>query len=156
MGEQPAPMCRFLATKSTAPVRLRDLILKPAHSIIKQSEDSRLRLDQSPVNADGFGVGWYDQSEDDASDVSDSNTPCIFLAITPAWSNRNLHRLADKVRSQLIFAHVRAATQAPLSEENCHPWSYGSLLWMHNGLIGGWSRKKRHLQALLSDEFYNF
>lgn len=101
-------------------------------------------------------VGWYDQSEDDASDVSDSNTPCIFLAITPAWSNRNLHRLADKVRSQLIFAHVRAATQAPLSEENCHPWSYGSLLWMHNGLIGGWSRKKRHLQALLSDEFYNF
>ena len=49
-------MCRFLATKSTAPVRLRDLILKPAHSIIKQSEDSRLRLDQSPVNADGFGV----------------------------------------------------------------------------------------------------
>ena len=30
----------------------------PAHSIIRQASDSRLRLDAMSLNADGFGVGW--------------------------------------------------------------------------------------------------
>jgi len=47
-----------------------------------------------------------------------------------AWSNLNLHRLADKTKSKLVFAHVRASTTGALSEENCHPWTYGSLTWM--------------------------
>jgi glutamine amidotransferase len=73
-----------------------------------------------------------------------------------AWSNRNLARLAQKVSSPLIFAHVRAATGASLSEENCHPFNYGALLWMHNGHIANFPKLKRKLQNALNDEIYNF
>ena len=36
-------------------------------------------------------------------------TPCVFTSITPAWNNENLNRLANKLESGLVFAHVRAA-----------------------------------------------
>ncbi|EFP93124.2 hypothetical protein PGT21_016143 [Puccinia graminis f. sp. tritici] len=141
-------MCRLLIFKGE-PIGLSHLITKPSHSIINQAFDCRLRLDARPVNADGFGVGWYDTELEDS-------VPCVFQAITPAWSNRNLHRLAEKIRSPLVFAHVRASTTGALSEENCHPWIYGSLLWMHNGNISGFTKIKRHLQNELSEEFFHF
>ncbi|GAA6064083.1 hypothetical protein JCM10212_002725 [Sporobolomyces blumeae] len=99
-------MCRLLVVKADEPIQLANLLTKPAHSIINQASDSRLRLDSGSINADGFGVGWYDQ---DASTPG----PCIF-----PWSNLNLHRLADKIKSPLVFAHVRASTTGALSEEN--------------------------------------
>lgn len=70
---------------------------------------------------DGFGVGWYDSEPS----VQEQNavTPCIFTSVTPAWNNVNLVRLAEKIRSPLIFAHVRASTSGSVSESNCHPWS---------------------------------
>lgn len=44
-------MCRFLLFKGKHSVRLCDLITKPGHSIIKQSYDSRLRVDDvRPLN----------------------------------------------------------------------------------------------------------
>lgn len=42
-----------------------------------------------------------------------------------------------------------------LSEENCHPWRYHNLLWMHNGCIADFRLIVRKLQADLSDEFYH-
>jgi len=141
-------MCRLLIFKGE-PIGLSHLITKPSHSIINQAFDSRLRLDARPVNADGFGVGWYDTE-------LENSVPCVFQAITPAWSNRNLYRLAEKIRSPLVFAHVRASSTGALSEENCHPWMYGSLLWMHNGHIPGFTKIKRHLQNELSEEFFQF
>ncbi|CAG8444146.1 14940_t:CDS:2 [Gigaspora rosea] len=88
------------------------LITRPAHSIINQSFDSRLRLDTLPVNGDGFGVGWYQ------SNPNTTSTPCIFTSITPAWNNQNLSRLAEEIQSSLVFAHVRASTTGALSETN--------------------------------------
>lgn len=85
-------MCRFLVVKSTKPILLAQILTAPAHSIINQASDSRLRLDARSINADGFGVGWYPTEEEQ----DEENKPCIFRMITPAWSNRNLHRLADK------------------------------------------------------------
>lgn len=70
---------------------------------------------------DGFGVGWYD-NEPQEND-QESITPCIFTSVTPAWNNINLVRLAEKIRSPLVFAHVRASTSGSVSETNCHPWS---------------------------------
>lgn len=111
---------------------LCNLITKPAHSIINQSFDNRLRLDmRRPVNGDGFGVGYYPEER------ANCDGPAIFTAITPAWSNMNLERLANKTRSSLVFAHVRASTSGALAEINCHPWSYHSLMWMHNGRVLG-------------------
>lgn len=69
------------------------------------------------VLGDGFGVGWYDSEPDEGS-----ATPCIFTSVTPAWSNSNLVRLAERIKSPLLFAHVRASTSGAVTEANCHPW----------------------------------
>lgn len=56
-------------------------------------------------------------------------------------NNENLNRLALKIRSPLMFAHVRAAYPGmPVSEQNCHPFMFNNYLWMHNGVIAGFAK----------------
>ena len=65
--------------------------------------------------------------------------PGVFTSISPAWNNDNLFRLSNKIRSSLVFAHVRAASLGSLvSESNCHPFAVGKYMFMHNGCVGGW------------------
>ncbi|ANZ74086.1 BA75_00656T0 [Komagataella pastoris] len=149
-------MCRFLIFKGEEPMLLANLLTRPAHSIINQSFDSRLRVDmRRPMNGDGFGVGYYTEEDDDNDcDAHDSDGPCVFRAITPAWNNLNLERLADKTRSRLTFAHVRASTYGVLSETNCHPFTYHNIMFMHNGGIGNFSKVKRKLINHIDDEYF--
>lgn len=133
---------------------LSNLLTKPAHSIINQSFDSRLRIDQQPINGDGFGVGYY-TLEDEENEVESGKVsgPCVYKAITPAWNNLNLQRLSEKTRSRLIFAHVRASTYGVLSETNCHPFTYHNFMFMHNGGVSNFNRIKRRLLDQIDDEF---
>ncbi|PWZ01654.1 N-terminal nucleophile aminohydrolase [Testicularia cyperi] len=146
-------MCRLLVFKGADPIQLCHLVTRPAHSIINQAFDSRLRLDATrAVNGDGFGVGWYDSSPD----AELGEAPCIFTSVTPAWNNQNLQRIAEKIKSPLVFAHVRASTVGALSETNCHPWRYGRLMWMHNGQISDFPRIKRKVLASLPEQLFLF
>lgn len=139
-------MCRFIVYAGQEIV-LADLIINPKHSLINQSFQSQERCE--PLNGDGFGVGWYVPHL--------SAEPGIFVATTPAWSNRNLRRVSDKIVSPLIFAHVRAASRGlPVSEFNCHPFQYRHMMWMHNGRIDNFVKIKRKLRAVLRDDLYNF
>ena len=138
-------MCRFLCYKGP-PVLLADLLYRPRHSLILQSFKATDRPE--PLNGDGFGVGWY------ATDIAP--TPCVFRSLTPAWSNQNLHRLSEHVRSGCFFAHVRAASPGmSVCEANCHPFQHGRFLWMHNGTIEGFWQIRRRLRTSLPDQFYN-
>lgn len=124
---------------------MSDLLTKSEQSLIQQS--FKAREHHEPLNGDGFGVGWYVPEID--------LEPCVFTSVQPAWSNRNLHRLAEKIRSTCFFAHVRAATPGlAVSEANCHPFQYDRFLWMHNGSINGFTKIKRRLRASLSDQMY--
>lgn len=139
-------MCRFVAYTGGA-ILMAELLTRPKNSLIKQSYKSHKRSE--PLNGDGFGVGWYTPQIDP--------TPSLFTSITPAWSNQNLHRLAQKISSSCILAHVRAASPGMLvSEVNCHPFQYGRYLWMHNGAIAQFLKIKRQLRRSLKDELYNF
>ncbi|KAL3232412.1 putative glutamine amidotransferase DUG3 [Nakaseomyces bracarensis] len=145
-------MCRFLIFKGKEPIRLSHLLTRPAHSIINQSFDSRLRLDRRrPINGDGFGVAYYPLDKE-----LEEDGPCLFKAITPAWNNQNLETLAEKTKSSLVFAHVRASTYGVLSETNCHPFTYHNLCFMHNGGISNFKRIKRRLLNHIADEYLNF
>ncbi|EGN92925.1 hypothetical protein SERLA73DRAFT_190285 [Serpula lacrymans var. lacrymans S7.3] len=144
-------MCRFVIYKGTSPVQLSHLLTRPCHSIINQAFDSRLRLDRRrPINGDGFGVGWYDSVKDEEL----GSQPCMFTSVTPAWNNANLVRLAEKIKSPLVFAHVRATTAGSLSLDNCHPFVFKKLMFMHNGGIADFPSIKRRLQRDLSDEIF--
>lgn len=138
-------MCRFLVYKGHE-MFMSDLLIHAEQSLIQQSFKSRER--EEPLNGDGFGVGWYTREID--------LVPCVFTSIQPAWSNRNLHRLADKTKSDLFFAHVRAATPgSSVSELNCHPFQCDRYLWMHNGAIAEFPRLKRRLRESLGDAAYD-
>lgn len=138
-------MCRFFAYKGRE-IFMSDLLLKAEQSLILQSFKAKER--KEPLNGDGFGVGWYDHDIDPA--------PCVFTSTQPAWSNRNLFRLSEKIRSSCFFAHVRAATRgAYVSEFNCHPFQHEQFLWMHNGKIADFDKIKRKLRESLYDGYYN-
>lgn len=138
-------MCRLLAYKG-APIVMDKLLYEPRNSIIHQSFDAREI--EEPLNGDGFGVGWY------ATDCAPG--PAVLVSVTPAWSNRNLKAIAPRIRSNCIFAHVRAASFGDTSEANCHPFHFGPYLMMHNGSIEGFEQIKRPLRRQLSDEIYSW
>jgi predicted glutamine amidotransferase len=82
--------------------------------------------------------------------------PFYFSYLSCAVLQINLKRFATKIRSPLIFAHVRAAYPGMLvSEANCHPFQFGRFLWMHNGGIGKYTSVARTLRESLRDELYN-
>jgi glutamine amidotransferase len=138
-------MCRFLCYTGN-PIMLADLLYRPGNSLILQSYKAKERSE--PLNGDGFGVGWY-QPETGPS-------PCVFTSLTPAWSNRNLQRLAGHIKSPCFFAHVRAASPGmQVAETNCHPFQYARYLWMHNGGIAGFRQIKRRLRQSLPDHLYH-
>lgn len=147
-------MCRFLVYLGLPhrPVLMADAVLHPENSIVRQSYECRERFDESFVlpnqlNADGFGVGWYS--------LGVSPEPTFFTSTLPAWNNKNLWRLSEKVSSTLLFAHVRAATPgSAVTETNCHPFSYGPYLFMHNGGISDFGALKRRIIAELGDRVY--
>lgn len=140
-----AKVCRFLCYVGNE-VLLSDLLYRPKNSLILQSYKAKER--NEPLNGDGFGVGWY------APEISE--TPCVFTSLTPAWSNQNLHRLAEHIKSPCVFAHVRAASPGMrVAEQNCHPFQYGRYLWMHNGGIEGFDQIKRRLRSSLPDHLYH-
>ena len=109
-------MCRLMVYLGT-PCLLADLVTKPSRSLTRQSYDAKERLTgHGYLNGDGFGIGWYSPEAQADGDP----TPCMFSSIQPAWNNRNLERLANKIMSPLIFAHVRAAYPGiPVSDANC-------------------------------------
>src|SRR4249920_3951268 len=125
-------MCRWLAYSGSR-VRIEELLYKPQHSLIDQSLHSQLGAEET--NGDGFGIGWYGVGE----------TPGVYHGIEPAWNDRNLHDLAQHIRSPLLFAHIRASTGGAVQGTNCHPFRHGRWLFMHNGMINGFTHMKREL-----------
>src|SRR5829696_4851703 len=135
-------MCRWLAY-SGSPILLEELLYKPEHSLIDQSLHARLGVETT--NGDGFGVGWYD---------ANAHAPAIFRSVEPAWNDRNLREVAGHVESPLFLAHIRASTGTPVQQTNCHPFRYGSWLWVHNGAIRCFTQLKRELVMAVDPELY--
>jgi glutamine amidotransferase len=125
-------MCRWLAY-SGSPIKLDELLVKRDRSLIDQSLHARQGA--TTTNGDGFGVGWYDESE----------TPRLYRSTHPAWNDRNLREIAAGISSPLFFSHIRASTGSAIQETNTHPFRYGRWLWMHNGLIRDFPSVRREL-----------
>ncbi|MBE7220821.1 MAG: class II glutamine amidotransferase [Caulobacteraceae bacterium] len=135
-------MCRWIAYQGE-PTFLDALVAEPAHSLIAQS----LCAAEAKVvtNGDGFGIGWY----------GDRDRPGVYREVRPAWSDENLRSLCHQVRSPLFFAHVRASTGPAIARANCHPFTVGRLMFMHNGQIGQFCAIKRRVEAMIPDDLYH-
>src|SRR3954469_16142338 len=116
-------MCRWIAYFGN-PIRPRTLLYDTEHGLVEQSR--RDRFAGGYPNADGVGLGWYD--EDGGGDQ-----PGLYRNTLPAWGDRNLRDLAAHIRSPLFLGHIRAATGTPVEQSNCHPFRHGRWLFQHNG-----------------------
>ena len=98
----------------------------PNHRVL-QSCLSEFGFVCTSADAAASPLGWYSPEEGCVAQQRPADpTPCTFTSITPAWNNDNLGRLACKITSPLVFAHVRAAYPGmPVSEQNCHPFQVG-------------------------------
>jgi len=134
-------MCRWIAYRGmTIPLEL--YVTAPAHSLVVQSLKA-LEAGAS-TNGDGFGLGWYSEHEE----------PGLYREVRPAWSDENLRHLCRHIRSHLFFAHVRASTGTPTTRPNCHPFTHGRWMFMHNGQVGDWSLIRRQVEAMIPDAYY--
>jgi predicted glutamine amidotransferase len=134
-------MCRWIAYRGNT-IALEHYVTSPTHSLIAQS--IRALESTASTNGDGFGLGWYGEHAE----------PGLYREVRPAWSDENLRYLCRHIHSHLFFGHVRASTGTPVTRPNCHPFACGRWMFMHNGVIGDWSRVRRRVEALIPDEFY--
>jgi glutamine amidotransferase len=134
-------MCRWIAYRGET-TALEHYVTEPEHSLITQSIQALEST--ASVNGDGFGLGWYGTHPE----------PGLYREIRPAWSDDNLRYLCRHLHSHLFFAHVRAATGTPITRPNCHPFASGRWMFMHNGFVGGWTRLRRRVEALIPDKLY--
>ncbi|MFC0863293.1 ergothioneine biosynthesis protein EgtC [Sphaerimonospora cavernae] len=118
-------MCRHAAW--FGPARpLSWLISEPEHGLLEQSYAPRMQR-YGTVNADGFGMGWYDPVLCE---------PVRYRRTVPIWSDANLSGLAAAARSTCLIAAVRCATVGmPVEETATAPFADGRWLLSHNGRV---------------------
>ncbi|HEX2042504.1 MAG TPA: ergothioneine biosynthesis protein EgtC [Acidimicrobiales bacterium] len=123
-------MCRFVAYLGP-PLSLQALLYDPPHSLVRQSWAPRHQR-RGAVNADGFGVGWYDHHV--------RAEPARWRTPRPAWAERSFASVAGLVRSTAVLAALRDATPpSPVEESGTPPFTAGPWLFAHNGRVDGFA-----------------
>ncbi|BAZ46241.1 glutamine amidotransferase class-II [Chondrocystis sp. NIES-4102] len=117
-------MCRLLGYLGSE-IQLDHILTKPEHSLLVQGYKP-LEMTAGLLNADGFGIGWYDQQQ----------PPYAYKNVLPIWNDANLPHLGRYIKSECIVGYVRSAT-SNLSVDliNCQPFTHQNLLFIHNGYI---------------------
>ena len=121
-------MCRFVAYLGP-PCTLEHLVVAPPHSLLRQCWEPRLQV-SGVVNADGFGVGWYDKAR--------RPEPALYRSTLPMWADRSFLSMAGVVASGSLVAAVRSATPPlPTEISATPPFADGAWLFAHNGFVAG-------------------
>jgi glutamine amidotransferase len=166
-------MCRWITVLSSADdMSLSDVVLAPHNSLVQLSRDASFHPgykneNNHITNGDGFGIGWYHSNiatlhkypsrSTEEVDGHDNLYAAVFRDTAPAWNNANLREICVATRSRCILAHVRAASRfASVTQENCHPFKCGRLLFCHNGRIDKFPRVRRAVLGRLTDSAFQF
>lgn len=118
--------------------------MAPPHSLLRQCWEPRSQA-SGVVNADGFGVGWYDHSR--------RPEPARYRSTLPMWADRSFASMAGLVASTAVLAAVRSATPPlPTEESATPPFTAGRWLFAHNGAVAGFrDGAGARLRRLLSE-----
>ncbi|MFC0626880.1 ergothioneine biosynthesis protein EgtC [Kribbella deserti] len=121
-------MCRHLAYLGPI-VPLAELVLDSPHSLYRQSWAPADMRGGGTVNADGFGIGWYDAT----------GAAVRYRRDVPIWADENLPGLAASIQTGAVLAAVRNGTAGmPPGEAACAPFQDGNWFFSHNGVVRGW------------------
>jgi glutamine amidotransferase len=121
-------MCRLLGYFGP-PIELHGLIYGPSHGLEQQSWAPRRQI-HGTINADGWGIGWYDRSV--------QPEPARYRTTTPLWADQNFASVAPMLVSECVVAAVRDASPGmPVDQSSTAPFSADHWLFAHNGLVEG-------------------
>ncbi|OYN79522.1 ergothioneine biosynthesis protein EgtC [Mycolicibacterium sphagni] len=116
-------MCRHLGWLGE-PVSVASLVLDPPCGLRVQSYAPR-RQKHGLINADGWGVGFFDHGE-----------VRRWCSAAPLWGDVSFASVAPALRSGCVVAAVRSATVGmPIEASATAPFSDGSWLLSHNGVV---------------------
>ncbi|MDQ3879400.1 MAG: class II glutamine amidotransferase, partial [Actinomycetota bacterium] len=115
-------MCRIAAYVGAAK-SLEEVLVAPEHSLYRQAWAPRTQQ-SGTVNADGFGVGWYDTTV--------RAEPALYRTTIPMWSDRSFAGMAGLIRSHAVMGAVRGATEPVVTAYyNVPPFGSGRYLFAH-------------------------
>ena len=116
-------MCRHLGWLGE-PVTVASLVLDRPHGLLVQSYAPR-RQKHGLMNADGWGVGFFDGPEERR-----------WRSAGPMWGDASFASVAPALRSGSIVAAVRSATIGmPIEPSASAPFTDGTWLLSHNGVV---------------------
>jgi glutamine amidotransferase len=143
-------MCRHLGY--VGPSRtLHSLMYAPPYSLEHQSYAPRMSA-TCLVNADGYGVGWYRDHDEDPGLVPDGLGPVRFRRAQPIWGDVSFAEVARVVTTRCMVAAVRSATPGfPVDESCAQPFRAGSMLFSHNGRVDDFAGVEGKLRELAGD-----
>jgi glutamine amidotransferase len=121
-------MCRILSYVGP-PIPLDTLLYDPPHALVRQAFRPR-RQKPGRINADGWGVGWYDPTV--------RPEPARYRTATPMWADRRFAEISPLLGSVMVMASVRNASPgAPVEETGNSPFVAERHLFTHNGFVTG-------------------
>jgi glutamine amidotransferase len=116
-------MCRHLAWLGK-PCSVASLVLDPPYGLLVQSYSPR-RQKHGLMNADGWGVGFFDKG-----------VARRWRSAAPLWGDTSFASVAPALTSGCILAAVRSATIGmPIEPSASAPFTDGQWLLSHNGLV---------------------
>ena len=128
-------MCRHLGWLGE-PCSLGSLILEPPCGLLVQSYAPR-RQKHGLMNADGWGVGFFDDGGQDRRDSgSSSGVGRRWRSAAPLWGEASFASVAPALHSACVVAAVRSASVGmPIEASACAPFTDGQWFLSHNGLV---------------------
>jgi glutamine amidotransferase len=133
-------MCRHLAYLGR-PRTIHELVYARPHSLRVQAYAPRMS-ENCLLNADGFGVGWYQEGPGRSS-------PLRYRRAQPIWNDVSFEEVATVLRAGCLVAAVRSATLGFPADESCaQPFRAGRWLFSHNGRIDGFAGFEGRLREL--------
>jgi glutamine amidotransferase len=129
-------MCRHLGWLGR-PVSVASLVLEPPHGLLVQSYSPR-RQKHGLMNADGWGVGFFDPRGQERSDSGEGHGDVArrWRSAAPLWGDASFASVAPALASGCVVAAVRSASVGmPIEPSASAPFTDGRWLLSHNGVV---------------------
>ena len=128
-------MCRLFGFRSVIPSQVHRSLVAADNALCRRSEE----------HSDGWGVAFFVDG-----------TPHLTRSTQTAQGDVLFHKVSGVVASETVLAHVRKATQGPVSILNCHPFQHGRWVFAHNGDVRSFAEQRARLVAEVAPRLRRF